>query len=106
MAGPSLAPFAPNTAATVTVACTTTSGSTRVALVGSSRQAIVQSAFDSPSIAFFEFGTSTGTAATATGLPIQPGVVMTLNIPKDATHVIGITAATTATLYVTTGDGA
>ena len=105
MAGSSLASFAPNTAATVVVACTTTSGSTRVALVGGAKQVVVQSAFDSPSIAFCEFGTSTGTAAVATGFPIQPGAILTLTVPPGATHFIGITNASTATVYVTTGDG-
>jgi hypothetical protein len=107
-----LTSFAPNSAATATVACTTTSGSTRVALVGAlgdslaRKQCIVQSAFDSPATAFIEFGTSAGTAATTTGFPVAPGAILCLTIPAGATHVIGITAASTATVYVTTGEGA
>ena len=105
MAGHALDAFAPGSAATVVVACTTTSGSTRVALVGRAKNCIVQSAFDSPALAFVEFGSSTVTAATATGFPIQPGGILCLRVPENATHIAGITAASTATVYVTTGDG-
>jgi hypothetical protein len=102
-AGPSVAPFAPNSAATVTVAVTTTSGSTRVALVGGGPHLLIQSA--GTVTAFCEFGTSTVTAATATGLPVQSGVVFTITKPGGATHVACITASSTATIYVTSGDG-
>lgn len=105
MAGAALESFCPNSAAGVLVACTTTSGSTRVALVGSSNSLLVQSLSTSPSPAFIEFGSSTVTAAVTTGLLVQPGVVMVLKKPPGATHVAGITAATTASVYVTTGDG-
>ena len=105
MAGSSLASFAPNRAATVTVACTTTSGSTRVALVGGGAQVIIQSAHDSPSLAFVELTTSAGTSATTTGFPIMPGAILCLTRASDVTHVVGITAASTATVYVTTGEG-
>ena len=105
MAGNALDAFAPNSAATVVVACTTTSGSTRVALVGNAKNCIIQSAFDSPSMAFVEFGSSTVTAATTTGFPMQPGAILDLQVPRGATHIAGITAASTATVYVTTGDG-
>src|SRR5688572_24204715 len=98
MAGNALASFCPNSAATVTVACTTTSGSTRVALVGKPRQIIVQSLSTSAAPAFVEFGTSTVTAATATGFPVQAGAVICLTVPSDATHVAGITATSTATV--------
>lgn len=105
MAGHGLASFSPNSAATATVACTTTSGSTRVALVGSSKQVIVQSLSTSAAPAFIEFGSSTVSAATATGFPIQPGAILCLTVPQGATHVAGITATSTATVYVTTGEG-
>jgi hypothetical protein len=102
-AGPSVAPFSPNSAATVTVAVTTVSGSTRVALVGGGPHLIIQSAGTAD--AFCEFGSSTVSAAVATGFPIRSGVVMTLTRPPAATHIACITSASTATVYVTTGDG-
>lgn len=95
--------FAPNSAGTVTVAATATSGSTRVALVGSGSNLLVQNA--GTSVAFFEVGTSSGTAAVATGLPIQPGMALTLRRDPQATHAIAITSSGTATVYVTTGEG-
>lgn len=103
MAGSPLSSFTPNTAATVTVAATTTSGSTAVALVGGGRSITLTNA--GPSTAFVEVGTSTQTAATATGMPLLAGEVFTITRPTAATHVIAITAASTATVYATTGDG-
>ena len=103
MAGPSTAPFRPNAAATVTVAATTTSGSTTVALVGAGTDLLITNA--GTGTAFFEQGTSTQTAATATGLPLLPGEVLTIGRHVGSTHVVAITATGTATVYVTTGEG-
>jgi hypothetical protein len=52
-----------------------------------------------------ELGTSTGTAAVATGLPVQPGMALTLRRADGVTHAIAITSSGTATVYVTTGEG-
>jgi hypothetical protein len=102
-AGPNPAPFVPNNAATVTVAVTTTSGSTAVALVGGGPQLTITSA--GSATAFCEQGASTVTAAVATGFPVMAGVVLTIGRDRNATHVACITAASTATVYYTTGDG-
>jgi hypothetical protein len=102
-AGPSVAPFSPNSAATVTVAVTTVSGSTRVALVGGGTEVIITNA--GPSTAFMELGTSTATAAVATGFPLLAGEIITLGLDSKVTHVVAITSSSTATVYVTTGEG-
>jgi hypothetical protein len=96
-------PFRPNSAGTVTVAATTTSGSTRVALVGGGPNISIANA--GTSTAFCEFGPSTVTAATATGFPFPSGVVYVAGRALDVTHVACITSTGTATVYVTTGEG-
>ena len=103
MAGNAKAAFTPNSAATVTVAATTTSGSTRVALVGTGPNVLITNA--GSATAFVELGTSTGTSAVATGIPVLSGEVLCLGIVPSMTHAIAITASGTATVYVTTGDG-
>jgi len=52
---------------------------------------------------FIECGTVTVVATTAASLPIAPGSVEVLGC--NATHMAGITATGTATLYVTPGTG-
>ena len=103
MAAAARAAFAPNSAATVTVAATTTSGSTRVALVGNGSSVLITNA--GTATAFVELGTSAGTSATTTGLPVLSGEILCLTRPAGVTHAIAITATGTATVYVTTGDG-
>jgi hypothetical protein len=103
MAINSLSAFTPNTAATVTVAVTSSSGSTAVALVGGGQSINLTNA--GPAIAFVELGPSTQTAAVATGFPLLPGEVFTVTRTRNATHVVAITSASTATVYATTGDG-
>lgn len=98
-------PFAPNTGGTVVVAATTTSGSTTVALVGNGAQVTISSLPTSGATAYCEMGTSTVTAAVATGFPVFPGVVMTVARSSGVTHVACITSASTATIYYTTGEG-
>jgi hypothetical protein len=101
--GPATEPFRANTAATVTVAATTTSGSTRVALVGNGPNVTLTSA--GTANAFCEIGDSAVTAAVATGFPVLAGTVMTLGRVSGTTHIACITAASTATVYATTGEG-
>lgn len=95
--------FIPNPAGTVTVAATTTSGSTAVALVGVGSDLLVYNAGSSE--VFFEQGTSSVTAATATGLGVGPGAYLCIGRLGGATHVAAITASGTASVRVTTGEG-
>ena len=103
MSRPATGPFRQNTASTVTVAATTTSGSTRVALVGTGCDLCVQNV--GSATAFIEFGDSTVSAATATGFPLLPSAVLVIGKNPSATHAAAITASGTATVYVTTGEG-
>jgi hypothetical protein len=107
MAANARSSFVPSPAGTVTVAATTTSGSTRVALVGGGRNLLITNA--GSGTAFIEFGTSTATAATTTGMPLLSGEILCIGRPDvsgaPATHAVAITATGTATVYVTTGDG-
>ena len=54
---------------------------------------------------FIQFGDST-VAATTAKMPIPAGAVETIQIGRATTHVAGITASGTGTLYVTPGMGA
>ncbi len=53
---------------------------------------------------FIQFGISTVTATTAK-MPIPAGAVEVFEIGTGVTHIAGITAGTTGTLYATTGRG-
>lgn len=102
MPGPSSSPFRPNTAGTVTIAVATSSAAT--ALVGKGSDLIFTNA--GPNTAFVEQGSSAITAAVATGFPVLAGVTMTLGRADGVTHVATICAAgTSATLYVSSGEG-
>lgn len=95
-------PFTPGT--TVTVATTTTSGETRVAItLPANRQVLVQNAGLVP--AFVEFGISTVTALVASSTPILAGGSRIFTVPAAVTHVAAITGTSTATVYCTPGHG-
>lgn len=106
-------PFGSNTTA-VSVSGTTASGalniptattsagdSTRVSNVGG----ITVRVHNSTSvIVFIQFGISSGSATTS-HMPIAPGGVEIFSIGSSITHIHGITAGSTGTLYATTGVG-
>lgn len=56
--------------------------------------------------AFIAFGSSAVTAATSTGLVVLAGTAEVFGVSPLATHVAGIVASGTPTLYFTTGRGA
>lgn len=93
-----LNPFTPGGSATLAV--TSTTG--RIALAASGNQVLIYSAGTAP--AFIKFGTATVEAA-VTDIAIPSGFNRIFTIPPGATHVAGITASSTATLYFTRGDG-
>jgi hypothetical protein len=95
-------PFTPNTAGTVTHAVTTTS-TTPTALVGSGCSLLLYNAGSAE--AFFAQGTSAVAASLTTSMGIGPGAYLTIGRAPGATHIVAITAAGTATLRVTTGEG-
>jgi hypothetical protein len=81
---------------------TTTSGSTRVALVGEGPQALITNPGNVAASLFF--GGSSDVATTACQL-ILPGIPYTLGIPPTATHAMCITAAGSTTIQITRGYG-
>lgn len=97
---PSLAPFTPG--ASSTLSATTSTG--RVALTRNGSDQVLIFAPAANAAAFIKFGDSTVVAA-VTDIPIGPGFSRVFTVPKGATHVAGITGASTATLYFTCGDG-
>ena len=92
-------PFTPGGSATLAV----TTSSARVALpTTGGMQVLIYSAGTAAS--FIKFGDSTVTAA-VTDIAIPSGFNRIFTIPPGVTHVAGITAASTATVYFTRGDG-
>jgi hypothetical protein len=94
--------FAPISAGTSTISITTSSAATQVnPAPGSLRMRLYNAG---PSTIFVEFGNAGVTAAVATGLPIPAGQTESFSFGR-ATHLAAITAAGTATLYATPGEG-
>ncbi len=89
---------------TVNLAVTTSSGRVALTTVKSSSSVRVYNA--GAATAFVQFGDSTVAAATATSIPIPSGAIEVFGIGEAITHVAGITASGTATLYCTSGLGA
>ncbi len=97
--------FTPKAAGTVTVAATTSSGSTRVALSMSGCHQLRIKNIDTTNVAFINFGGASVTAALATGMPIGAGETVGITVPEEWTHAAAITASSTATVYLTPGNG-
>jgi hypothetical protein len=103
--------FRPAKANTVVISATTTAATT--ALVFESPRAVrptvmVKSLAASADTAYLTFGPSGGiTAAVAgtTGIPIMPGERIVLQLEGSDTHVSVDCPSSTATLYLTTGEG-
>ena len=94
-----LNPFTPG--GSVTLAVTSTTG--RATLPTSlGNQVLIYSAGTAP--AFINFGSGTVEAA-VTDIAIPSGFNRIFTIPPGTTHVAGITASSTATIYFTRGDG-
>ena len=98
-------PFCP-TGATVTLSATTSTGSAAIGAGTATASRTIRLAAPSTnsSIVFVEFG-ATGVEATTAKMPILPGTVEIFNVGAMATHVAGITASGTGTLYITPGEG-
>jgi hypothetical protein len=87
---------------TVSLAATTATANVALAPNAGAGNSVRISSLTANSLSFIKFGTS-GVTAALTDIPILPGTITTLTIPPGTTHVAGITAATTATLYFTSG---
>lgn len=97
-------PITPATAGSKTISCTSSSAATALptAAVGMT-QLELQNA--GTVYIFVEVGTSTVSAAVATGYPVGPSQDKVITIPPTTTHVACIVSATTTTLYATIGQG-
>lgn len=90
--------------ATTSLAVTATTGSVALDNVTDSSRS-VRCYNTGDVIVFLNFGPSTVEATTAAGLPLGPGAVEFFEIGQGATHVAGITASGTATVYFSEGRG-
>lgn len=94
-----VSPFSP--AGTVSLAVTSTTGSTALSGAGNS----IELQNTGLTICFVKVGSSAVTAAT-TDYPIPPGQSKVIaRDPANQTYVAAITASGTTTLYATTGEG-
>jgi hypothetical protein len=93
--------FRPSVAGTVTLAATTTTSRVAIATIAAPGEWRIYNA--GAVAAFIVDGDVAVVATTATGLPIAPGAVEVLTL--SGTHIAGITASGSATVYFTPGDG-
>lgn len=97
--------FTPYGLDTVSLSATTTTGSVELNLrSGSIAGAVVRVYNDGPDTVFVQFGGSS-VAATTSNMPVPSGAIETFSIGPKITHMAGITASGTATVYVTAGEG-
>src|SRR5688500_609681 len=96
--------FKPQAASSTTLSVTSASGN--VAIPGNPTQ-VRLSTDVGDAVCFIDFGTS-GVAAVSSGASMRlgPGAIEVFTVPLNATHVAAKTAAGTATLYITPGEGA
>ncbi len=104
----SITVYRPDPAATVNLSATTSSSRVQVltASYGSSSEPVVRLYNAGSVVVFVAFGDSTVTASTTANMPIAPGSVEAFTVSPTQTHVAGITASGSATLYATPGAGA
>ncbi len=102
--------FRPTPASTVNLSVTSSSSRVQVltatSLADVSGSSVVRLYNAGSVVVFVAFGDSTVTATTTANMPIAPGSVEAFRVNPAQTHVAGITAAGTATLYATPGAGA
>lgn len=92
------------TGTTKNITASATTSSVALPVSTQSRSVRVYNATDV--VVFLEFGISTVEAAVATSMPFGPGAVEYVEIGPAVTHVAGITAAGSGTVYFTEGFGA
>ena len=86
--------------ATVSIACTTTSGSATVA-AGNSTMRLTNIGANA---CFVRWGTGAQTAL-ATDFPVAPNTSVLVAKPFEVVTVAALTGASTTTLYITVGEG-
>lgn len=91
--------------ATVNLAATTSTGAVALTDIGHIGSKAVRVYNSGASTVFIAFGTSSIVATTAAGMPVPAGAIETFEISGSVTHVAGITASGTSTVYFTSGRG-
>lgn len=89
---------------TDTLGATASTGRVLIRDIAGNRQVTVSSPA-AGQVTMIKFGDSSVTAVVADDTPILPGTVQVFTVPIGATHMAGITVSSTATLYVTPGNG-
>lgn len=98
-----MTPFTP-TGSTVNLAVTGSTGAVALGTLGQGGSTVrIYNA--GAATVFINFGISTVEAATATSIPVPAGAIEVYSVGPSVTHVAGITASGTATLYATLGQG-
>ena len=96
-------PFTPK--ATVNLSATSSTGRVQMySEIGGRAAVIVTNPAGNPTV-FINFGGSTVEATTSAGLPILAGTAQTFTLGASQTHVAGITASGSGTIYFTPGEG-
>lgn len=98
-------PITPVYQGTKTITCSNTTGATALPTTIAQQKANLELQNAGTATIFVEVGSSTIEAATATGYPILVGQSKVITVPPTSTHIACIVAASTHTLYVTTGSG-
>lgn len=97
-------PFRPQAAGSTTLSVTSTTGSVAIPGAAPTEVKISTKALDAD--CFVEFGGASVVAVAATGMRLPAGAVEYVRVPLGATHIAAITGTGTATLYITSGEGA
>jgi hypothetical protein len=98
--------FSPVGTNTTAVSCSTSSANGALNLPSATYGGASVRLYNSGSVTVFvQFGNSS-VAATTSHMPIPAGAAESFQIGPGVTHVAGITASSTATLYATPGCGA
>jgi len=102
LAGPAAAQTAFRASgSTVTLAATATSGRVAIQTAQTSSNVRIYNSSTTATV-FVQCGNATVVATTTAGMPVAPGTVEIINC---STHLAGITASGTASLYLTPGSG-
>jgi ABC-type uncharacterized transport system permease subunit len=91
--------------ATVNLAVSNVTGNVALTAVGDQGGMEVRLYNAGSATVFVNFGISTVAATAAAGMPLPSGAIEIVTVGPLVTHLAAITAASTATLYATSGRG-
>lgn len=94
-------PFTPNSAGTVNLSASTSSGTVSLGAKGDQLRL-----YNSGTVTvFYEVGAAGVSASASTAVPLPSGAVEVISISEAHTTLAAITASSTATIYATRGNG-